>query len=122
MRSRRSAAARLEHIQDAIRYLEAFTRGKTQSDYLSQPMMRFAVERAIEILSEASRHLPNDLKARYGDIPWAEIAGIGNILRHEYQRVDDRELWRVVIRDLPPLKAAVEAMLREVEGESDGRA
>ena len=82
-------------------------------------MLRFAVERGVEIISGASRRIPDDLKARHGHIPWREIAGIGNVLRHDYERIDDRELWRVLTRDLP-LKAAVEAMLREAEADEAG--
>jgi uncharacterized protein with HEPN domain len=65
---------------------------------------RWLVERGIEILSEASRHLPDDIKARHQDIPWRQIAGIGNILRHDYERIAHDVLWRIVQDDLPPLE------------------
>ena len=120
MPPRAGAAARLEHIRDAIRHLEAFTSGRTLDDYLRDPMLRFAVERGVEIISEASRRVPDDLKGRHAHLPWREIAGIGNVLRHDYERIDDRELWEVVISDLPPLRAAVEAMLREVAAGAEG--
>jgi uncharacterized protein with HEPN domain len=110
MRSRCSdglAYARLEHARDVIDEIEAF------GDYLREAMLR----RGIEIISEASRHIPAALKARHPDIPWREIAGIGNVLRHGYEAIDDREIWRVVSRDLPPLKVTIEAMLREVEAD-----
>ena len=113
MARRGDVVAPLQHIREAIDHLQAFAAGKGLDDYLREPMLRFAVERGVEIISEASRRIPDDLKARHGHIPWREIAGIGNVLRHDYERVDDRELWTVVTRDLPPLKAVVEAMLRE---------
>jgi uncharacterized protein with HEPN domain len=49
-----------------------------------------AVERGIEIISEASRHVPDELKLQYRHIYWREIAGIGNLVRHVYGRIDDR--------------------------------
>ena len=58
-------------------------------------LMRTA-ERCIEIVSEATRRLPEDAKADYPDIPWRQIAGIGNILRHDYNLVDDRIIWEIV--------------------------
>jgi uncharacterized protein with HEPN domain len=63
---------------------------------------------------------PDELKARHPGIPWRDIAGIGNILRHGYDSLDHAVIWGVVEAHLPPLKAAVEAMLREVEAE-EGR-
>jgi uncharacterized protein with HEPN domain len=78
-------------------------------------MLRDAVERNIERISEASRHIPRSVKAKHPEIPWRKIAGIGNILRHAYPIVDDSLVWEVVVRDLPPLRAAVEQMLAEVD-------
>jgi uncharacterized protein with HEPN domain len=103
--------ARLEPILETIREIEGFTAGKTLQDYLSQGWLRFATQRGIEIVSEASRRIPDDLKAKNPEIPWADIAGIGNILRHGYDSLDHAVIWGVVENDLPPLKAAVEAML-----------
>ena len=57
-------------------------------DYERSWLLRSAVERGIEVISEASRHLGRDLKAQHKDVRWQDIAGIGNILRHDYQRVD----------------------------------
>ncbi len=57
---------------------------------------RFATERAIEIISEASRHIPDDLKATAPDIPWRDVADIGNFLRHVYERTDPKIVWTVV--------------------------
>ena len=65
---------------------------------------RWLVERGIEIISEASRHLPDDLKARHPQIPWPKVAGIGNILRHGYERIAPDVLWRLARDDLPPLE------------------
>jgi uncharacterized protein with HEPN domain len=73
--------------------------------------MRRAVERGVEIVSEASRHIPDELKQRYPHIYWREISAIGNLLRHEYGRVDDRIIWRVVEEYLPELKDVVTEML-----------
>ena len=57
----------------------------------------------LEIVSEASRHLSDELKARHPEIPWSKVAGIGNVLRHEYERIASDVLWRVAQDDLPLL-------------------
>jgi uncharacterized protein with HEPN domain len=112
--------SRLEDILEAIAVIGAYTTGKTQDDYAAERMLRDAVERNIERISEASRHIPRRLKAKHAAIPWRKVAGIGNILRHAYPIVDDTLIWEVVVRDLPSLKVAVEQMLREVDAGETG--
>lgn len=95
---------------ESIRGIEKAVAGKTLSQYERSWLTRSAVERAIEVISEASRHLPRELKAAHKDVRWKDIAGIGNILRHEYQRVASDVIWRAIKDNLPGLKAAPRAM------------
>jgi len=76
------------------------------------PLLRIhdMLESIREVISEASRHLGRDLKAQHRDVRWKDIAGIGNILRHEYQRVDGQIIWNAVKDDLPALKKALLAI------------
>ena len=100
----------LRAILEAISGIEDATRGKTIEDYATDWLLRHGVQRGIEILSEAARRIPQDLQATRPEIPWAQIAGIGNILRHEYHRVSDVVIWNVVREYLPPLRVAVSAI------------
>jgi uncharacterized protein with HEPN domain len=108
-------AARLEDILAAIDDVEAFTAGKSFDDDMEEPMLRPAVERSIEIVSDASRQVPEDLKTGHPEIRWRRIAGIGNLLRHGCKTIDDHEMWDIVVRDLASLKAVTEQLLRDVE-------
>jgi len=63
------------------------------------------VERGVEIVSEASRHLPPELKARHPNIPWHKVAGIGNVLRHNYENVAAAVMWKLAHDDLDALEA-----------------
>ena len=110
---KRSVRLRLTDMLDAIAGIEATVAGASFADYAQSWTMRRAVERGIEIISEASRHLPDELKANYPQIYWREIAAIGNLLRHEYGKVDDRIIWRVVEQYLPELKLVVADLVRE---------
>jgi uncharacterized protein with HEPN domain len=65
---------------------------------------RWLVERGIEIISEASRRLGDELKARHPEIPWPKVAGIGNILRHEYEGISAPVMWKLVQDDLISLE------------------
>ncbi|MEE8623299.1 MAG: HepT-like ribonuclease domain-containing protein [Alphaproteobacteria bacterium] len=111
----RNPRQRLQDMLDAINAIEKFVAGKSFSDYAATDILRAAVERNIEIVSEASRHVPDELKKDHSQIPWRQIADIGNILRHGYEIVDQKIVWNVASRDLSPLKAAVEGMIRKVE-------
>jgi uncharacterized protein with HEPN domain len=104
---------------DAIAGIEATVVEATLADYQGNWTMRRAVERGIEIISEASRHLPEEMKARYPQVYWREIAAIGNLLRHEYGRVEDHIMWRIVEEYLPELKVVTTDLL--TDGESDTR-
>ena len=75
-------------------------------------MMRFhATTRVLEIISEASRRLPDELKARYPDVPWRQIADAGNVYRHGYDVVEPRVILETAQTGLTALRRAVEAEL-----------
>ncbi len=98
-----SSVARLTDIVDAIDLITAELDGISIRAFEMDKRKRWLVERGIEIISEARRHRPDSVKAQYPSIPWRKISGIGNILRHEYERVAHDVLWHVVHNDLPAL-------------------
>ena len=106
----RSPLLRIHDMLESIRGIEKALAGKTIRDYERSWLLRSAVERGIEVISEARRHLGRELKAKHKDVRWKDIAGIGNILRHDYQRVDASIIWKAVEDDLPPLKEALLAL------------
>jgi uncharacterized protein with HEPN domain len=69
--------------------------------------------RCLEIVSEASRRLPDELKARHPDIPWADVAGAGNVYRHNYEDVQHKLIWGTVHNRLEALLAATEQELQK---------
>jgi uncharacterized protein with HEPN domain len=86
----RSPLLRIHDMLESIRGIEKALAGKTLRDYERSWLLRSAVERGIEVISEASRHLGGDLKAQHKD----------------YQRIDAAIIWKAVKDDLPPLKGA----------------
>lgn len=115
----RDTATRLDDIIDAIAWIERLTRGKSEADYRCDRPLRDAVERNLERISEASRHLPLDLTKAHPAVPWRQVADLGNRLRHGYDAIDHGIIWAIVMDDLPILRAAVEAMAKS---ESDSGA
>ena len=106
----RSSLLRIHDMLEAIRGIGLAGKGKAYRDYQRSWLLRSAIERGIEVISEASRHLARELKSQHKDVRWVDIAGIGNVLRHEYQRVDSQIVWKAVRDDLPALKEALLAM------------
>lgn len=76
---------------------------------------QLGVERALEIISEAVRQLPEELVAAQPDIRWPNVRAFGDLIRREYWRVDPKIGWRIVADDLPPLRAAIADLLRRQE-------
>jgi len=102
-----SARVRLLHMRDEMESLSNELVGLDLEIYRESYALRRITERAIQIISEA-RALPEDVRARYPDAPWADIIAIGNPLRHEYHRIDDKVLWETATVDLPKLKPIIQ--------------
>jgi uncharacterized protein with HEPN domain len=108
-------ADRLAHILTSIDMIQNALAGKRLEDLTGDLMLRLAVERSFEIICEASRRIPDSVKAQQPQIDWKGMADFGNLLRHAYHRVDPKLLWQTAERDLPPLKAFIERVMRESE-------
>jgi uncharacterized protein with HEPN domain len=106
--------ARLFHIRDEIEGVAVIIKGLSFEAYQAS-FHRRAIERAAQIVSEAAKALPADLLLRHGDAPWKSIIGIGNILRLEYQRLEDRQLWEIATIHLPALEPVVRRMIQELD-------
>jgi uncharacterized protein with HEPN domain len=95
-----TAIARIEEAADGVDFV------RFSSDWRT----RYIIERCLQIISEASRAIPDELKARHPDIKWVGVPDIGNVLRHQYASVSPSLIWNVVRDELPKLRAAIEAM------------
>jgi len=112
----KSPVIRLFHIRDEIDGVAGLVSGLSYEHCQRSYIHRRAIERAVQIISEAAKALPRDYLVAYGDVPWASIIGIGNVLRHEYQHLDDRLLWEIATVHLPALAPVVKRMIAELEG------
>ena len=98
---------RIAHIKDATDNIREALTEQTKASFTDNMMLRFAVERLLEIISEASRHIPPEMKAKEPNINWRRLADLGNWLRHAYHRTDPGILWDMDENDLEPLKIFV---------------
>jgi len=103
---------RLEHIKSSIAAIRAMLAGRDFERAYSDHIHWRAFERELEIVSEASRKVPDAWKQEFApDLPWRQIANIGNFLRHAYSSINAPKLWAIYTHDLDPLEAAIDAML-----------
>lgn len=106
-----------DHLLEAVANIEADIEGLDYEGFRTDRRTRQLVERNLEIISESSRRLPEHLKAKEKDIEWSAIAGIGNVLRHDYHESHPTILWETCKKDIPTLKAAVKRIRRAIERE-----
>jgi uncharacterized protein with HEPN domain len=112
----RDPAIYVRHILEAIANIEADISGYDFERFRVDRRTRQLVERNLEILSEASRRLPSEYKDREAQISWRAIAGIGNVLRHDYHDTYPSILWETCQKDLKPLKDAVVRIGSAIDG------
>ena len=98
-------ADRVRHILQAIEDIERALAGKSEEAYAADHLLRLAIERLLEIICEATRHISDEVKKQEPAIPWPKVVDFGNRLRHAYHRIDTGIVWNVIHHDLPPLKA-----------------
>ena len=97
-------------LRDILRHIdmaEQFAQGRRFENLRDDLMALYAVTRCLEIISEASRRLSDELKARHPQMPWREMAAAGNFYRHNYEDVLPHRVWKTLHEDLPPLRTVI---------------
>jgi uncharacterized protein with HEPN domain len=116
MPPQRDPRLQADDVLQAITNIEADTAGLDFKQFVADRRARQLVERNLEIISEASRRIPDHLKEMEPDVLWREIAGIGNVLRHDYGEVRPDILWGVRTHRLAALRAAVQRIRARLGG------
>ncbi len=113
----RSLIPRFTDIIEAIERVNSVLPDVSLEAFEKDWRRQWLVERGVEMVSEASRHLPPDgLKARNAESPWQKVAGIGNVLRHNYENIAAAVLWKLAQADLPTLEKACRSELAAEQG------
>jgi uncharacterized protein with HEPN domain len=99
--------SRLEDILANIELIQEYTHDLSYDQFARDRKCQDAVERCVSRISEAASKLEGSIESIIPDQPWSQIRSVGNVLRHEYDRVNPVFIWRIVNEDLPPLKTAI---------------
>lgn len=100
----------LRHISDSLEKIESYT-SDGRAAFMESPMAQDAVIRNFEIIGEATKRVSEEAKATEPDVPWKAVAGFRDVLIHDYMGVDMDEVWNVIEKHVPMLKAAMARLL-----------
>ena len=104
----------LQHILEAIESIQSYTKGLDADKFRKNKMAVDAVVRNLEIIGEATKKLPAVVRNKYAQVEWKKIAGMRDILVHDYFGVDVEKVWNVVIHRLPDLKENITQIVESV--------
>lgn len=103
---------RIGDILECISRIQKYTRGFSFNEFEEDEKTVDSVLRNLEIIGEASRHIPKDIKTRYPHLPWMEMNTMRNIVVHEYHGVNLKIIWTTIKNDLPPLIPQLKEILK----------
>ncbi|HCY17760.1 MAG: hypothetical protein UR62_C0017G0010 [Candidatus Nomurabacteria bacterium GW2011_GWF2_35_12] len=101
----------LNHILEAINNIFEDTNGFIEEQFLANRTIKQAVTRNIEVIGEAVKLVSENIRNKNPDVPWQKIARTRDMLIHHYFDVDDKELWKIIVDDLPMLKKSIQKIL-----------
>ena len=105
----------LQDILEAIADIESFTNGVDFQDFQVNREKIFAVIKLLEIIGEAVKKIPEEQRVNYPEISWKSVAGMKDVLVHEYWQIDEVIIWETIQKSLPPLTIAIQKMLSQEE-------
>ena len=94
-------------ILSAIKKIEEYTKRIDYEKFTKNSLIEDAVLRNLEIIGEAVKKIPSDVRKKHADIEWKKIAGLRDILIHDYSGVDLRIVWNIIETKLPELKKSI---------------
>lgn len=120
MTARRIPLDYVDDILDAIDKIEIFTRGMSYGQFSRDDKTVYAVTRALEVIGEATKCIPREVRENYASLPWTEMAGMRDKLIHAYFGINRSIIWTTIRDDIRPLRSAVQNIRDDLIAEENG--
>jgi len=108
----------IQDIIESVEEVEEFTAGMTFNDFAEDKKTINAVVRSLEVIGEAAKKIPDNLRENHPQIPWKRMTGMRDKLIHEYFGIDLEIVWKVVENELPPIKPQIHKIMHEIDQET----
>lgn len=102
----------IEHLLDSINKIEKYVQDLSVHEFVDNELIQDAVIRNFEIIGEATKHMSESFRGKYTEVPWKKIAGMRDILIHDYLGIDIYSVWKTIEKDLPELKKQLNSIIK----------
>jgi uncharacterized protein with HEPN domain len=111
---KRNEEVYLNDVLESIKKIERYTKGVRESGFCQDSQLQDAVLKRLEIIGEAVKNISVSIRKKHSEIPWKEIAGLRDVLIHEYFGVNQKRVWKVIINRLPILKKQIKQIIKAI--------
>ena len=112
---KRDYKLRIQDILDCINMIESYMKGKSEDDFYEDFQLQDSVMRRLEIIGEATKHVPTAIREKYPEIPWKKMAGLRDVAIHNYADIVSERIWSTVIKALPKTKKEIIKVKKDIK-------